>query len=158
MKRLISICLLLSCAVAFGQKKTTTNSDPWVGTFKLDLSKSKFSGPSPKEETVTVASATKDSIKYTIAGKDVNGNSYTLSYEGKADAASPELMESKPIAQITYHIASSRKFTADGRGADGSTSTGAITLSDDGKTITVNQHNKTAQGGEQELTAVYVRQ
>ena len=158
MKRALILFLLLSSTIVFSQKNKHAGADPWVGAFKLDLAKSKFSGPTPREETISVAAARKDSIKYTIAGKDGNGDSYTFNYEGKADAASPEMMEGKAIAQITYHMASSHKFTADGHGADGSTSTGAITLSDDGKTITVNQHNKTAQGAEQEITAVYVRQ
>jgi hypothetical protein len=53
---------------------------------------------------------------------------------------------------------SAHRFKAEGHGTDGSTSTGTITLSSDGKTITVEQHNKTAQGAEQNNTAVYMRQ
>src|SRR5215510_1195758 len=109
MKRLISLCLLLSCAVAFSQKKTATTTDPWAGTFKLDLSKSKFSGPSPKEETATVTSATKDSIKYAIAGTDVNGNAYSFSFDGKADAAGQQMMNGQAVATITYHMPSPRE-------------------------------------------------
>jgi hypothetical protein len=157
-KPFLLLVLLLSCSVAFSQTKTKAAKDPWAGTYKLDASKSKFSGPAPREETIDVASARRNSIKYTIAGKDVNGDSYTINYEGKAGVASPEMMEGKTIAQIAYQMLSPRKFTAEGRGTDGSTSTGAITLSSDGKTITVEQHNKNAQGGQQDNTLVYVRQ
>jgi hypothetical protein len=156
-KRFVVLFLLLSCAVAFSQK-TKGVKDPWAGTYKLDLSKSKFGGPAPREETIHVASARKNSIQYTIAGKDVNGDSYTINYEGKTGSPSPEMMEGKPIAQITYQMPSAHRFTAEGHGTDGSTSTGTITLSSDGKTITVEQHNKTAQGAEQNNTAVYMRQ
>lgn len=161
MKTFALLFLLLSCSVAFTQKKAAaaSNKDPWTGTFKLDQAKSKFNGgPMPQQETISVAAARKDSIQYTVSGKDINGNSYTIDYKGKADAESMEMMEGKPIAQITYHIKSPHEFTSEGRGADGSTSTGAITLSQDGKTITVHQHNKTAQGAEQDQTFVYVRQ
>jgi hypothetical protein len=158
MKPFLLLVLLLSCSVAFSQAKTKAVKDPWTGTYKLDTSKSTFSGPAPREETIDVASARKNSIKYTIAGKDVNGDSYTINYEGKAGVASPEMMEGKTIAQITYQMPSSHKFTAEGHGTDGSTSTGAITLSSDGKTITVEQHNKTDQGAQQDNTLVYVRQ
>lgn len=157
MKTFVLLFLLLTCSAAFTQKKAAVN-DPWAGTFKLDPGKSKFSGPSPQEETISVAAARKDSIQYTVAGKDANGNSYTIDYKGKADTESTEMMEGKPIAQITYHMPSSHEFTSEGRGVDGSTSTGAVTLSKDGKTITVHQHNKTAQGAEQDQTFVYVRQ
>jgi len=156
MKPLVALCLLLSCALAFSQKKAS--ADPWAGTFKLDLSKSKFSGPAPKEETVTVASATKDSIKYTIAGTDANGNAYNLSFDGKADAPSQEMMGGQAAGTITYHMKSPREFTSEGQGADGTTSTGTVTLSKDGKTVITHLKNKTAQGAEQENTIVYVRQ
>jgi len=109
------------------------------------------------EETVTVTSASKESIKYTIAGKDPQGNSYTMNYEGKAGAASPQMAEGKEIAQITYQMPSSHQFTSQGRGTDGSSSTGTVTLSKDNKTITVHEHNKDAQGAEHDQTMVYVR-
>jgi hypothetical protein len=157
-KRFLILFLLLSCAVAFSQKKTKA-ADPWAGTFKLDISKSKTSGTAaPQQEIVTVTSATKDSIKYTISGKDAQGNSYTMNYEGKVGTASPQMAEGKEIAQITYQMPSSREFSSQGRGSDGSTSTGTITLSKDGKTITVREHNKDAQGAEHDNTMVYVRQ
>ncbi|HEY2496875.1 MAG TPA: hypothetical protein VGK24_07390 [Candidatus Angelobacter sp.] len=158
MKRSLVVLLVFSCAVAFSQKKTKTGTDPWVGTFKLDVAKSKISGQPPQEETVSVASATRDSIKYTIGGKDAQGNSYTMNYDGKVGTASPQMMEGKEIAQITYQMPSSHQFTSQGRGTDGSTSTGAITLSKDKKTITVQEHNKDPQGAERDQTMVYVRQ
>ena len=158
MKRFLIPILLLSCAVAFSQKKTQAAKDPWAGTFKLDVSKSKPIGSPPQEEMVTVTSATKDSIKYTISGKDPAGESYTMNYEGKVGTASPQMEEGKEIAQITYQMPSSHEFTSQGRGSDGSTSTGTITLSKDGKTITVHERNKDAKGAEHDSTMVYVRQ
>ncbi|HEY1937844.1 MAG TPA: hypothetical protein VGJ33_07920 [Candidatus Angelobacter sp.] len=158
MKQLTVVFLLLSCTLAFSQKKKQAGTDPWIGTYKLDVAKSKPSGPAPQEETVSVASATKDSIKYTIGGKDPQGNSYTVNYEGKADTASPQMMEGKEVAQITYQMPSSHQFTSQGHGTDGSTSTGTVTLSKDGKTITVHEHSKDAQGAERDQTMVYVRQ
>jgi len=157
-KRFLVLFLLLSCAVAFSQKKKQASTDPWAGTFKLDVSQSKISGSAPQEETVTVTSASKASIKYTISGKDPQGNSYTMNYEGKAGAASPQMAEGKEIAQITYQMPSSHQFTSQGRGTDGSSSTGTVTLSKDNKTITVHEHNKDAQGAQHDQTMVYVRQ
>jgi len=161
-KRFVLLLLAFACTLvfsenAFSQKKGST-ADPWAGTFKLDLSKSKFGGPSPKEETATVASATKDSIKYSIAGTDVNGNPYNLSFDGKADTAGQQMMNGQAVATITYHMPSPREFTSNSKGSDGSTGTGTVTLSKDGKTITVHDKNKNAQGGEQENTIIYVRQ
>jgi len=167
MKRFMVLFLLLTSTVAFSQKKKQAGTDPtnpkdsanhWVGTYKLDVAQSKMSGQPPQEETVAVSSATKDSVKYTIQGKDAQGNSYTMNYEGKVGAASPQMAEGKEIAQITYQMPSSHQFTSQGRGSDGSSSTGTVTLAKDNKTITVQEHTKDAQGTERDQTMVYVRQ
>jgi len=163
MKPLVAVCLLLSCALmltekAVSQKKAAAGGDPWAGTFKMDLSKSKFTGPAPKEETATVASANKDSIKYSIAGTDSKGNPYSITFDGKPDAPGQQMVNGQAVATLTYHMPSPREFTSSAESADGSTSTGTVTLSKDGKTITVHEKGKNAQGGVQEDTAVYVRQ
>jgi hypothetical protein len=160
-KRFLVLFLLLSCTVAFSQKKKqagTAPKDPWVGTYKLDIAQSKISGQPPQEETVAVSSATKDSVKYTIQGKDSQGNSYTMNYEGKVGTASPQMAEGKEIAQITYQMPSSHEFRSQGRGSDGSTSTGTVTLAKDNKRITVREHSKDPKGTERDQTMVYVRQ
>lgn len=158
MKRFMVLFLLLSCTVAFAQKKKQAGKDPWVGNYKLDLAQSKIPGQAPKEETVAVSAASKDSIKYTISGKDAQGQSYTVNFDGKVGTASPQMSEGKEIAQITYQMPSSHQFTSQGHGADGSTSSGTVTLSPDNKTITVREHNKDPKGAESDLTMVYVRQ
>jgi len=161
MKRFLVLFLLLSCTVALSQKKKQTGTgpaSPWAGTYKLDPAQSKINGQPPQEETVAVSSATKDSIKYTISGKDPQGESYTMNYDGKVGTASPQMAEGKEIAQITYQMPSSHQFTSQGRGSDGSSSTGTVTLAKDNKTITVQEHNKDAKGAEHDQTMVYVRQ
>jgi hypothetical protein len=161
-KRFLVLFLLLTCTVAFSQKKKQAgagaNPNPWIGNFKLDLAQSKISGQPPKEETVAVSAASKDSIKYTISGKDAQGESYTMNYDGKPGTASPQMAEGKKIADITYQMPSSHQFTSQGHGTDGSTSTGTITLAKDNKTITVQEHSKDAKGAEHDMTMVYVRQ
>ena len=159
MKRFMVVCLLLCCTVAFAQKKAGTSAkDPWIGTYKLDVAQSKISGQAPKEETVAVSAANKSSVKYTISGKDAQGESYTMNFEGKPGTAAPQMAEGKEIAQITYQMPSSHQFTSQGRGADGSTSTGTVTLSPDNKTITVREHSKDSKGAEHDSTMVYVKQ
>ncbi|HMC31890.1 MAG TPA: hypothetical protein VKL99_13725 [Candidatus Angelobacter sp.] len=158
MKRFLVLFLLLSCTIAFSQKKKQTGADPWPGAYKLDVAQSKIGGQAPTQEIVTVYSANKDSVKYLIQGKDAQGNSYTMNYEGKVGKASPQMAEGKEIAQITYQMPSSHQFTSQGRGSDGSSSTGTITLSEDAKTITVQEHSKDAKGAEHDQTMVYRRQ
>jgi uncharacterized FAD-dependent dehydrogenase len=161
-KRFLVLFVLLSCTVAFSQKKKQAgagaNANPWIGNFKLDIAQSKISGQPPQQETVAVSAADKESVKYTIQGKDAQGNSYTTNYSGKVGKASPQMAEGKKIADITYQMPSSHQFTSQGHGTDGSTSTGTITLAKDNKTITVREHSKDPKGAEQDQTMVYVRQ
>ncbi len=158
MKHVLVLLLLLNGIVAFSQSKKQTSADPWAGTYKLDTAKSKFSGAAPKEETVTVDAASKDSVKYTINGTDPTGKSYTVSYDGKTGTASPQTMDGKDVAQITYQMPSSHEFTSEMKGSDGSSGTATITLSKNNKTITVREHSKDAKGAAHEQTAVYTRQ
>jgi hypothetical protein len=157
MKYFLILFLLLGITAAPSQTKRQT-ADPWIGTFKLDTAKSKISGPAPKEETVTVDAASKDSIKYTIKGTDAQDKSYTVSYDGKTGTASPQTMDGKEVAQITYQMPSSHEFTSEVKGSDGGSGTAKITLSRDGKTITVREHSKDAKGASHEQTMVYVRE
>ena len=171
---IVLFLLLLTCTITFSQKKKQTGSDPanaanrslgnarvgnpWTGNYKLDIAHSKIDGEPPQQETVAVSAAGKGSIKYTIQGKDAQGNSYTMNYEGKVGTASPQMAEGKKIADITYQMPSSHQFTSQGQGTDGSTSTGTITLAKDNKTITVREHSKDTKGAEHDQTMVYVRQ
>jgi hypothetical protein len=157
MKQWLVLFLLLSCTIAYTQAKKDSGADPWAGSYKLDTAKSKFHGPAPKEEVVTVDSANKDSVKYTIKGTDATGKDYTVSYDGKVGTPSPQLMDGKETGQITYQMPSSHEFTAEMHGGDGSSGKAKISLSRDKKTITVREHNKDAQG-EHDQTTVYVRQ
>ena len=160
MKRLMVLFLLLTCTVAFAQKKKAdaNPANPWIGNFKLDVAQSKMAGQPAREETVAVSAADKDAVKYTIQGKDAEGNSYTVNYEGKPGTSSPQMADGKKVADITYQMPSSHQFTSKVQGTDGSTSTGTVTLAKDGKTITVREHGKDAKGAEQDTTMVYVRQ
>src|SRR5262249_4307202 len=111
-----------------------------------------------KEETVTVDSVTKDSIKYTIKGIGADGNPYTVTFDGKPGTAGPEMVDGKEVAQVTYQMPSSHELTGVSHGGDGSTSNITITLSKDGKTSTLHEQSKDAKGAAHEQTAVYTRQ
>ena len=147
-KQLVSVALVLGSALAFTQAKKAPAADPWVGEWKLDTAKSKFHGPAPKEETLTVDSATKDSVKYSTKGTAADGSAYTEAYDGKADGKEyPLTRDGKEAAKVSYHKNSDHKSTGKGTIADGSTFTEVATVANDGKTLTIKQHF-TTKGGE----------
>src|SRR5690349_9502761 len=62
--------------------------DPWIGTWKLNVSKSRFSpGPPPKSNTLKIESAAGGSQKHTFDGVDGEGKPAHSERIAKFDAA-----------------------------------------------------------------------
>jgi hypothetical protein len=157
-RRLALVVALLAGSMAFAQAKKAAAADPWVGNWKLDVSKSKFHNPGPKEETLTVAAANKDAVKYSMKGTDPAGAAYTEAYEGKPDGkAYPLTRNGQEVAKISYHRNTDHNSTGNATVVDGSTFTESVTLSSDGKTITVKQHHK-AKDAEYDDVIIFAKQ
>jgi len=156
MKKLTFLTLALTGALAFAQGST----DPWAGTWKFDAAKSKLNGPAPKEEIVTSQPTGTDrlTVKYTIRGTAADGTPINQTFDGKADGQPyPVMAGGEEMAKITYHRDSVNQYTSYGVSPDGTTTNGTVTLSKDGKTITVQEHVKGPQG-EFDQTVVYNKQ
>jgi hypothetical protein len=156
MRRALSLAALLVCgSLVFAQAKKAAQPDPWVGTWKLDVSTSKFHNPGPKEETLTVDSASNDAVKYSMKGTAADGSAYTEAYEGKADGKEyPLTRNGQEVAKISYHKSTDHNSTGKATVVDGSTFTESATVSNDGKTLTVRQHH-TTKGGEFDEVIVF---
>jgi hypothetical protein len=148
MKRWTSVVvLLLGCSLALAQAKKAAPADPWVGNWKLDLHKSKFPGPAPKAETLTVDAANADAVKYSTKGTGPDGAPYTESYDGKPDGQDYPLMRNgQEVAKISYHRDSDYESTGKATLGDGTTMTQTVTVSKDGKTLTVKQQRAGTEG------------
>ncbi len=161
MKKLAVFALILVGALAFAQKdKAASTSDPWAGTWKFDAAQSKLHNPAPREETVTSAPTGADhmTVRYDIRGKAADGRAINESYDGKADGkAYPLIVDGKETARISYTRDSDHQYTGQSTGADASTSTSVVTLSEDGKTITIKEHVKD-KTGEYDQVVVYHKQ
>jgi hypothetical protein len=140
---------------ASSDKKPSTAADPWLGTWKMDLSQSKLHGPVPKAETLVIQAVSASRIQYSIKSFGQNGQ-YTLTYDGKPDSASPVLIDGKPAGTAAYHRDTDHQYS--GNAAMGKTLTTVenITLSPDNKKTTVKIHAKDDKGEYDEI-AVYMR-
>ena len=148
----------MAVAVLLLSASPTFAADNWLGTWKLDVAKSKYSpGPAPKSQTLTFASS-QGSIRLTSDSVDAQGKTikggYTSKFDGQdvpwvgnqdADIASP-----KRIDDNTYenHWKKGGKPTITSRG----------TVSRDGKMLTIVQTGKDAQGRTVNTTGVYEKQ
>ena len=156
---LISILVLAHNPSAFTREKDkSAKADPWAGTWKLDLAKTKLHGPAPKEETITSSGSAGGVVKYSISGTAADGKPIDESYDGKSDGKPyPFLAGGQKVADISYHRDSDHQYSSQGTAADGSTTAAKVTLSKDGKTMTVQEHVKSSQG-EFDQTIVYSKQ
>jgi hypothetical protein len=138
--------------------RVTFGGDSNVGTWKLNLSKSKYSpGPAPKSQTLKLEAAG-DGVKYTADGIGADGKpthqEFTAKYDGKdypfkgnpdADTISYKRIDANTVEAVTKK---------DGK----ATVTAKIAVSKDGKTRTLTMTGKNVQGKDVNNTVVYDKQ
>jgi len=133
-------------------------ADPFVGTWKLNLAKSKYSpGPPPKNLTITYA-ATENGIKATTEGVNAEGkpvaSTYAATYDGKETPVTGtgpyDTIALKRIDPNTVELTTKK----DGKVV----SKGKRVVSKDGKVMTVTSKGTNAKGEPTDNVAVYDRQ
>jgi hypothetical protein len=148
---------VLSLALCFVLAAVCFAADAFIGTWKLNEAKSKFSPGTPKNSTV-VYEATGDSVKVTIDGTDADGkpthNEWTGKFDGKDYAVIGDpSSDARALKKTDDHTIT---FTV--KKGDKVTITGRIVLSADGKTRTVTTTGTDATGKKVSGTAVYDKQ
>ena len=150
------------CAVALGgvvvlSAGVGAQADPQVGTWKLNLDKSKYTaGAAPKSST-TVVTAAGQGIKIATTTVLADGTtrhvSYTANYDGKSAAVTGH--PDYDTVAIT-HSGNTMNGTRTKRGK--SVQTFTTVVSADGKTRTVTTTGVDARGGKVENVQVYDKQ
>ena len=158
MKKNLLLCSLVASSAVLVSGSTASAADNWLGTWKLNTAKSKFSpGPGPQSLTLRFES-TADGIKVTSDGVDGEGKSmkgmYTSKWDGKdvpwagnpnADTAAPKRIDANNYENV---------WKKGGK----VTITAKAVVSADGKTLTTTQTGTNAKGEAVNSTAVYDRQ
>ena len=147
----VGSAILLSSSVAQA-------ADNWVGTWKLNVTKSKYSpGPAPKSQRLKFE-ASQGAIKLTTDAVDAQGKAtqggYTSKFDGQdvrwagnpdADTASPRRIDDNSYQNVWRK---GGKATVTSKGV----------VSRDGKTLTIIQTGTDAQGRTVNTTGVYDKQ
>jgi len=145
-----AICLIASAAFA-------ASTDAFMGTWKLNASKSKLSESGAKNETVTYEAAG-DQIKVTIEGTQADGSNTKTEWTGKFDGKeypstgnpNEDMRSCKQIDDRTLHVVSKKN------GKVGLTA--HVVIAADGKSRTVTVHGTDAKGKKYTSVAVYDKQ
>jgi hypothetical protein len=133
-------------------------SENWVGSWKLNAAKSKFSSDAVVRAETLTFEATPAGIKLTSQGTDAQGKpmqgEYTSHFDGKdvpwtgnpsADVASPQRIDDNTYENVWKLGGKKTVITK-------------VAVSKDNKTLTVTQTPAGAQGGAATSVAVYDRQ
>jgi hypothetical protein len=145
----ITAAVLASLCVLSGTSAAQSKDDPSVGSWKLNVAKSKFTpGPPIKGDTRSYEVAD-GWIIVTTETTQPDGNRTGVRFAAKFDGKPyPQIGRFAPtVALITYEPVDRRTLKYTVRDTAGKvTSTNSRTVSADGKTMTIEQHSTDASG------------
>jgi len=156
-KNLLRISLATCCAIVLASSIALA-AEAWLGTWKLNAAKSKYSpGPAPKSLTLTFE-VTADGIKHAADGVNGEGEPMHSGYVSKYDGADvpytgnpdADMASAKKIDDSSYE----NVWKKDGK----PTITAKVVVSKNGKTMTITQTGTNAKGQAVHNTAVYDKQ
>jgi hypothetical protein len=148
---LVALSILILSRVSFGE-------DTNVGTWKLNLAKSKYSpGPAPKSQTLKLEAA-EDGVKYTADGIGADGKPTHAEFMAKYDGKDYPFKGNPDADTISYKRIDANNVEAVTKRNGKTTITGKVVVSKDGKTRTLTLTGKNAQGQDVNNTVVYDKQ
>jgi hypothetical protein len=162
-RRAVVVCTLViagTMAVVVDRVMLAQGADPHVGTWKLNLAKSKFSpGPGPKALTIVYTADASGLVQTTQGtdpdGKPINPPKLTIMFDGK-DHPTP----GNPNWDTTaWKRVDGRTFELERKKGGKMVNTATSTVSADGKTMTTTARGVSPQGQPNSTaTLVYDRQ
>ncbi len=159
MKRVLMF-LAIALFVVVGSSTLLAQDNPLLGTWKLNVAKSKFDpGPAPKSMTRTVV-AEGDGVKYTFDGVGSDGKPVSYGFSVKFDDKDNPIMGSMPAGADT--ISAKRlgpnSFEATLKKGGKEIGKSKVTVSADGKVTTVESQGTNASGAKTHDVQVYDKQ
>ncbi len=132
--------------------------DPWIGTWVLNVAKSKYSpGPAPKSNTIRIE-ASDGRIKYTTDGVGAEGQATHTEFTVKFDGKPYPVTGNPDVDTYAARRLGARRYELVARKGGKVTTTSRIVVSADGKTRTVTATGKNPQGQAVNNTIVYDKQ
>ncbi len=156
-KNLLMVSLAACCAIVL-PSSVALAADNWLGTWKVDLAKSKYSpGPAPKSFTVKFE-ATPGGIKFTGDGVNADGKPNHSMFLSKFDGKEVPY-EGNPDADMAAPMkVDDNGYSNTWKKGGKTTVTAKVVVSADGKTMTITQIGTNANGEAVNNTIVYHKQ
>jgi len=145
MKYLLSLGALLG-VLLYTHGVSAQATDPLIGTWELNVAKSKFSpGPAPKSQTRTYE-ASGAGVKYTSKGVDADGKPTLVQYTANFDGKDYPITGSADSDTISLKKVDTYTAEATQKKAGKVVITTKREVSKDGKTMTVTSKGTNAKG------------
>jgi hypothetical protein len=147
------IAIALTAAAAFG-------ADNSLGTWKLNMEKSKYTGgPMPVKSLTITREASDGGVKVTVTGERADGTAASGSYTAKYDGKDVNVTGNSPYDMIALKQVNANTVT-DERHKMGSSykATGRLVISNAGKTMTTTTKGTNADGKAFTSTFVFDKQ
>ena len=148
---------VLTLALCLAGAAVCLAADGFMGTWKLNESKSKIGPGMPKNSTV-VYEAAGDSIKVTIDGTGADGKPLHSEWTGKFDGQDYAVIGDPNVDTRAFTRVDDHTLTVSQKKGGNVTTTAKIVLSADGKTRAVTASGTDASGKKVSSTAVYDKQ
>jgi hypothetical protein len=154
-----AVSLALAFAAIVGTATISVAAEQWLGTWKLNLGKSKYSPPelAPKAQTA-VWEARGDGMTLVVDGVDASGKPIHQEYSVKYDGKDYPWVGQANADTIALTRVDDEYFETTWKLKGQVTFTGQTVVSRDGKTLTANQYGTDAQGRAVATMSVYDRQ
>jgi hypothetical protein len=159
MKRALRFAVVTLLAVA-GSSALRAQSNPLVGTWKLNLTKSKYDpGPTPKSLTRTVE-AQGNGVKYTFEGVAADGTPIAYGFSATFDGKDNPVTGSMPNGADTISAkrTDANHYVATQKKGGKEVAVSKVAVSKDGKVTTVDVTGTTASGAKEHDVQVYDKQ
>jgi len=151
--------VLVFAAVAAGPPLGQTS--PFVGTWKLNVAKSKFEGGAPPKSLTRTVTAEGGGLKYAFEGVTADGSKVSYSFTSKLDGTDAAVTgEGMPGGPDTVSLKKVSATKTEGTMKKGGKEVGKATseVAKDGKTTTVVTDAKADDGKQVKATSVYEKQ
>ena len=158
-RRYVPALIAIVLIVAGSRVAAAQSADPAYGVWKLNAAKSKFSpGPAPKEVTVTIEGAGAGR-KVGVAGVAADGTPLTWGYTANLDSKDARVTGSNPDGDVVMlkRVAPNATRTTFKLGGKRTIVSG-VSVSADGKTLTVVTTGVNAKGQTVNNTQVFDKQ
>ena len=157
--RIAGLILAVCVITTFSSHAFAQGPNPLIGTWTLNIAKSNFSpGPPPKSQTRTYTQ-NGDGLKFVTAGVNADGSaSVPISWAAHFDGKDYPMVGNPRSDMVTITMVGASTMDFTGKKGGKGTGTSRLTVSKDGKTMTVSQVGANNAGLPQSNFTVYDKQ